>query len=168
MGQQQFKETPQEIEIGLVDEASPTFQHGYNQLDDTSLQTTAVTHPSDWESLKQQILNQPYAGLDKLATGAVFGAFSGYAARCALKTTALLLGAGFVSLQVLQYYGYLTVHWSTVQAQIHQTLDLNRDGQVDSQDLDIAKQHLMRMLTMGLPSVTGFGTGFLFGFRGKF
>lgn len=44
-------------------------------------------------------------------------------------------------------------------------MDLNKDGQVNSEDAKIAYENAMDILQQGLPAGGGFGTGFIAGVR---
>lgn len=137
----------------------------------------SVRSLDEWMSLNSRMFGDPLGGLDKsmkkfptsaqFATGTIFGICSGFAARKAFRVGAVVVGAGFMSLQLLQYYGYITIEWKTIEQELLSRLDLNKDGRVDERDLEIAKQRFMKALTWGLPCAGGFTTGFLIGFRGR-
>eukprot|EP00922_Rhytidocystis_sp_ex-Travisia-forbesii_P063080 GHVS01093886.1.p1 GENE.GHVS01093886.1~~GHVS01093886.1.p1 ORF type:complete len:161 (-),score=36.03 GHVS01093886.1:550-1032(-) len=120
---------------------------------------------ADLMALNDKQFGSPTLEADKFTAGAVFGFASGMATRQALKITAVLCGMGFMSLQMLSYYGYVHVNWQRVQTDVQNVLDVNKDGEIDQQDFYIMKQKLFHVLTWGMPSAAGFGTGFFLGMR---
>ncbi len=64
----------------------------------------------------------PYLAL-QLTLGGVAGFASGYALKKVGKVLALLVGMLFISIQVLAYYGFVSVDWPQVQSVIDPLLD---------------------------------------------
>eukprot|EP01053_Blabericola_migrator_P010381 Blabericola_migrator_1__10380@NODE_585_length_7468_cov_222_283070_g432_i0_p4_GENE_NODE_585_length_7468_cov_222_283070_g432_i0NODE_585_length_7468_cov_222_283070_g432_i0_p4_ORF_typecomplete_len178_score21_26FUN14/PF04930_15/1_9e22Dockerin_1/PF00404_18/0_0082EFhand_5/PF13202_6/5_9e03EFhand_5/PF13202_6/0_14_NODE_585_length_7468_cov_222_283070_g432_i05451078 len=121
----------------------------------------------DMLDLNKQEFGSFFGGTEHFATGAIFGYCSGFAIRKASRKMAFFCGLSFMGLQYLNYRGYVSVRWQNVFSNVESKLDLNNDGKVDDKDFQIAKRRVMEILTFGLPSTVGFGTGFAFGWRGK-
>lgn len=119
----------------------------------------------DFMALNQKDFGASLLGVDKFCASTLFGYCSGYAMRSAMKAGALACGVGFISLQALNYYGYIDVKWGKIQKEFENQLDLNKDGKVDAQDIAHLRDATLRMLTWGLPSAAGFGVGFFIGLK---
>eukprot|EP00922_Rhytidocystis_sp_ex-Travisia-forbesii_P055439 GHVS01082088.1.p1 GENE.GHVS01082088.1~~GHVS01082088.1.p1 ORF type:complete len:192 (-),score=88.85 GHVS01082088.1:218-727(-) len=143
----------------------PSLSSVQNMLSGYFSQLSAVRSVADLMELNDKQFGTPTLQADKFTAGAVFGFASGMAARQALKVTAILCGMGFMSLQMLSYYGYVHVNWRRVESDVQNALDLNRDGQIDAEDFHLLKDKFMKVVTWGLPSAAGFGTGFVLGLR---
>eukprot|EP00922_Rhytidocystis_sp_ex-Travisia-forbesii_P063937 GHVS01095085.1.p1 GENE.GHVS01095085.1~~GHVS01095085.1.p1 ORF type:complete len:157 (-),score=38.15 GHVS01095085.1:393-863(-) len=128
-------------------------------------QVTSVRSVGEWMELNQRQFGSPTLQAEKFSSGALFGFASGMAARQALKVTAVLCGMGFMSLQMLSYYGYVHIDWRRVEEDVQNAFDINKDGQVDHKDFQMLKQKLLHVLTWGMPSAAGFGTGFVLGLK---
>lgn len=100
------------------------------------------------------LLAGPLAGL---GFGGVAGAVVGYAAKKATKLLAILLGVLFILVQLLAYYGYITVNWAAVQA--------GAEAIWTSQDGRTLADRLWDILTANLPFGGGFVAGFALGFK---
>lgn len=113
-------------------------------------------------------------------TDVSYGFFAGYFSGLALKKVGRLasvtLGAGFLALQTLAYYGYIDVHHEKLQKQVEGILDRNNDGVVDADDLKAVLLDAKRVAGFGLEndegnnkkliaSGGGFGMGFWGGLR---
>ena len=70
-----------------------------------------------------------------------------------------------MSLQTLNYYGYINVDHSTIQKDVTDLFDLNKDGKVDSEDGQIGLEKVMEVLQYNLPAGGGFAAGFYGGIR---
>jgi len=53
--------------------------------------------------------------LGQIGLGAIIGYSAGYATQKAVKILLVILGLLFVSIQILAYYGFVDVHWGTIQ-----------------------------------------------------
>jgi uncharacterized membrane protein (Fun14 family) len=74
-------------------------------------------------------------------------------------------GLGFVTLQALQYTGYVQVDHRRVREDFMKRLDFNEDGVVDQRDARHAYQKVVSVLQFGLPAGSGFAAGFVGGLR---
>lgn len=101
----------------------------------------------------------------QLSYGFMSGFCSGYALKKAGKMAAIVLGGGFMALQTLAYSGYVEVDHGKLKKDIEGMMDLNKDGKVDTEDLNKASEDIMEVLSFGLPAGAGFGAGFIFGLR---
>ena len=111
-------------------------------------------------------------GLPSLSGAGVMGGLLGYtcgkAANVAAQGVAVGVGCVAAAATLLSKLGYITVHYTKVEADIKKLLDLNKDGQVDSGDYDFASAKIVKFMTdNGLGSASGFAAGFYAGFTGK-
>lgn len=63
------------------------------------------------------------------------------------QVAATILGVGFVTLQTLQYYGYIEISHDKFKSKVEDALDLNKDGKVDKSDVQASFDRLMGVLT---------------------
>lgn len=77
----------------------------------------------------------------------------------------IISGLGFISLQTLNYYGYVKVDHGQLERDFNDMLDLNKDGKVDAEDGKIVFNKIMKVLEFNLPAGGGFAAGFVGGLR---
>jgi len=82
--------------------------------------------------------------------GGLFGFCSGYAMKTISKAAAVLVGIGFMGVQFLSSAGYIHPDWKKVEEDVIAKLDQNGDGKLDLADAKIAKDKLIRRLTVRL------------------
>ena len=92
------------------------------------------------------------------------GCVTGYATKSAAKLVALVLGLGFIGIQVAQYQGWISIDWADVEEKIVETVDQDMDGKFTVKDLEIIWQRAKRILIKHVPKSTAFLSGFLLGF----
>lgn len=63
------------------------------------------------------------------------------------QAAATVLGIGFVTLQTLQYYGYVEVSHDKFKVTVEDMLDMNNDGKVDQSDTKQMFNKLMGVLS---------------------
>ncbi len=68
------------------------------------------------------------------------GYCSGYSLKKASRVVAFVLGTFFISVQALSYNGYVKINMDKFGQDVDKMLDLNKDGKVDSKDLEAAYQ----------------------------
>ncbi|KAJ1620094.1 FUN14 family-domain-containing protein [Pavlovales sp. CCMP2436] len=97
------------------------------------------------------------------------GAFAGYAAGFVLKRAAQVViftvGCLFVGMQVMANHGYVTVHWDRIELAWKSQFDTNHDGKIDSDDMNMQYEQVVKVLESGVPGAGGFTAGFLLGLR---
>jgi len=76
-----------------------------------------------------------------------------------------VFGLGFITLQTLSYSGYIQLNHEKVKEDIENIMDLNGDGKVDSEDANLVKDKIMKVLGYNMPAGGGFASGFFGGFR---
>lgn len=103
--------------------------------------------------------------LGQLTYGSVLGGCAGYAAKKMTRTAALAIGGTFLFLQALAWQGYIFVDWQKIQGDVVSKLDQDGDGDFDGDDVRIIIQNLWGFVKFQIPSYTGFGSGFLAGFK---
>ncbi len=101
-----------------------------------------------------QVLAGPLAGL---GFGGIAGAIVGYTAKKIAKLAAIFLGIVFITLQVLAYYGFVTVNWTAVETTAV-------DAWTDQQGQTLAAR-AWHVIAANLPFGGGFLGGFLIGFK---
>lgn len=89
--------------------------------------------------------------------GSVAGLIVGYTAKKATKLAALILGAIFIVLQLLVYFGVVEVRWEIVQTTAETVWQ-------DAEGVTLADR-AWDMLTANLPFGAGFAAGFAIGFK---
>lgn len=76
-----------------------------------------------------------------------------------------LTGAGFAIMQTLQYSGYIEVDHGKLRKDVESMFDLDKDGDVDKDDANMAYAKVLSVLQYNMPAGGGFGAGFLGGLR---
>eukprot|EP00808_Paulinella_micropora_P003221 g63200.t1 len=163
---------PSEISC-FVFTGAPAGQHGWliTFREQNSFQTSRIQRP-DRNIGAVKMSDEKKSPLDQVAKGAAFGTAvgfcSGYALKTVGKSVAVLVGMGFIALQLAQAQGYISVDWGKVERGVTSTLDQDGDGQLTPEDLRIAKEKMVRNLSIGLPSQgAGFAVGFYMGMKMK-
>lgn len=100
-----------------------------------------------------------------LSYGFVAGYCSGFAAKKAGKVLAAVLGSVYIGLQCLAFNGFIDINHSKIGESFENMADLNKDGKVDAEDLKIAKEKGMQILSYGVAASSGFATGVALGLR---
>jgi len=90
----------------------------------------------------------------------IAGAAVGAAVKAAVKMSLAIAGGAFLFLKLLESQGMVTVNYKTLQKKIIAVLDQNGDGTLDSKDLEAAHKKFLASASVGLPSASGFATGF--------
>ncbi len=98
---------------------------------------------------------QPFIG--QLTFGGLAGFATGYALKKIGKVLAVILGIGFLSLQLLAYAGYIQIDWTRIQQDVDPLLDQAR--------LQGLWNQLLEVLTFNLPFAGGFTAGFVLGLK---
>jgi FUN14 domain-containing protein 1 len=75
------------------------------------------------------------------------------------------LGMGFVTLQTLQYSGYIQVDHRKLRTDVEKMLDLDKDGTIDHKDATVVYNKLLTILQYNMPGGGGFVAGFVGGLR---
>lgn len=97
----------------------------------------------------------PY--LQQLSFGALAGFAAGYALKKIGKLAALVLGLLFVAIQILAYYGFVTIDWLEVQNRVNPYLE--------SESLNRLWQGLVNVLTYNITFAAAFVPALIFGLR---
>ncbi len=95
--------------------------------------------------------------LPGLGFGGVAGVTVGYTAKKLTKLAAILLGVLFIIVQLLAYFGFITVNWGTVE-ETAQHVWRGPEGAT-------LAEHAWQVLTANLPFAGGFAAGFTIGFK---
>lgn len=97
----------------------------------------------------------PY--LQQVSFGAVAGFAAGYALKKIGKIVALAVGILFICIQLLAYYGFVTVDWLQVQERVNPFFE--------SESLNRSWQGLVNILTYNITFAAAFIPGFIVGLR---
>jgi uncharacterized membrane protein (Fun14 family) len=97
----------------------------------------------------------PY--LQQLSFGGIAGFVAGYALKKVGKMVALALGLLFVILQVLAYYGFVSINWIEVQNRVNPVLE--------TESLNNLWQNLLNILTHNIIFGAAFIPGLVLGLR---
>ena len=97
----------------------------------------------------------PY--LQQVSFGLLAGFAAGYALKKVGKLLAVALGLLFIALQILAYYGFVTVNWAEVQEQV--------DPLLEASALNRLWQGLIDILTYNLTFAVSFIPGLVFGLK---
>lgn len=95
--------------------------------------------------------------VEQLAFGAVAGFVAGYAVKKVGKFVALGLGLLFIAVQLLAWWGVISVNWSLVQESV--------DPLLRSESLDRGWRGLVGVLTYNIPFAAAFVPAFILGIR---
>lgn len=110
----------------------------------------------------------------QLSVGGVAGYATGYAFKKLGKVVLFTGGLSFVALQVLSHYGryfpkasltcmaldILHINWKHVESTLTNTVDVDKDGQVNDKDLEVILHQTLNFLTKNMG---GAGAGFASG-----
>jgi uncharacterized membrane protein (Fun14 family) len=97
----------------------------------------------------------PY--LQQLGFGGIAGFLAGYALKKVGRIVAFVIGIIFVVLQVLAYYGFVSVNWIQIQESVDPLLETN--------NLNAFWQSLINILTHNFVAAAAFVPGFILGLR---
>ena len=97
----------------------------------------------------------PY--IQQLGFGGIAGFVVGYALKKVGKIVAIALGILFVILQVLAYYGFVSINWIQVQKSVDPLLETNT--------LQAMWQGLINILTYNFVAAVAFIPGLILGLR---
>jgi len=95
--------------------------------------------------------------LQQLSFGAVAGFLAGYALKKVGKFVAIIVGLLFVAVQLLAYFGFVTVNWNEVQGRVDPLLETN--------SLESAWQSLLAVLTYNITFAVAFVPALILGLR---
>lgn len=112
------------------------------------LESATSTLP-DLESLA------PYLG--QISFGALAGFAAGYALKKVGKLLALAIGLLFIAIQVLAYFGFLSVNWNQVQATV--------DPLLEADSLNQGWHTLVSVLTINVPFALAFVPSLIIGLK---
>lgn len=97
----------------------------------------------------------PY--LQQITFGAVAGFVAGYALKKVGKVMAIVVGLLFVTIQILSYYGLITVNWGEVQGRV--------DPLLEPSSLDRAWRSLVGLLTYNITFAAAFVPALVLGLK---
>jgi len=95
--------------------------------------------------------------VEQLGFGAVAGFAAGFALKKVGKLVAIAVGLLFVIVQVLAYYGYISINWGTVQSSV--------DPMFTPSALGAAWKTVLSVLTYNLAFAAAFVPSFVLGLK---
>ncbi|KAG0038672.1 hypothetical protein BGZ82_011251 [Podila clonocystis] len=108
---------------------------------------------------------EPLINSKELTFGAAMGLCSGYLFKKLGKMMMLVVGLGFVWLQLLASSGYIQVNWVKVEHKFKQQFDLDNDGKVTMNDAKHGFRAIIELLTRNFQFKSTFAGGFFLGFK---
>ncbi|KAA8495993.1 FUN14 domain-containing protein 1 [Porphyridium purpureum] len=124
--------------------------------------------PSDGKFDFSQLVDpdQLVPNAESIGFGTVCGFASGFFAKKVGQVAVLTAGGLFTLFQVAAYYDIITINWDKLQGGVMGTLDLDKDGDFDHDDMKLGVQKAIAILSNHMPATTtGFGAGFLLGLK---
>ncbi|KAF8985281.1 hypothetical protein BGZ52_011130 [Haplosporangium bisporale] len=112
-----------------------------------------------------QTEREPLINSKELTFGAAMGLCSGYLFKKLGKMMMLVVGLGFVWLQLLASSGYIQVNWVKVEHKFKQQFDLDNDGKVTMNDAKHGFRAIIELLTRNFQFKSTFAGGFFLGFK---
>ncbi len=103
--------------------------------------------------------------LQEAGIGGAAGLVTGLATKKIGEWVAVVLGTGFITLQALNYTGYVKVNWDKAKKDAIKAMDADGDGRFTIKDVKAYWKRFQHVMTFGLPSSAGFGMGFLIGLQ---
>jgi len=104
----------------------------------------------------------PY--VEKIGFGGFMGMCTGIALKRIGKGIAVVIGVGFLALQGLSYYGYVTIDYNKARDDVIKMVDVDGDGKLTSNDFVVFWNEFKRIMTHQLPGYAGFASGVFVGF----
>ncbi|KAF9177968.1 hypothetical protein BGZ51_008234 [Haplosporangium sp. Z 767] len=108
---------------------------------------------------------EPIINTRELTFGTLMGLCSGYLFKKIGKMMMLVIGLGFVSLQLLTNSGYIHVNWGLIESRFKEKFDLDKDGKVTMNDARHGFRGLILLLTRNFQFKSTFVSGFVLGFK---
>lgn len=100
-----------------------------------------------------------------ISYGFICGYSSGYALKKVGKVAGILFGLGFITLQSLQYTGYIEIDHNQLKKDVEKALDLDKHGTLNGSDAKVGFDKILEVLQYNVPGTGGFVAGFLGGLR---
>ena len=111
----------------------------------------------------EQVIEKSKPILANIGMGGIVGFTSGIALKKIGKALAVVIGTGFIGLQLASVMGFVDVKWDHVAQSAKTKMDANQDGILDTEDVKEWWKRLKKLLTYKIPSAGGFTVGFLYG-----
>jgi len=122
----------------------------------------------EWmHTMQEKLVENAIPLSQEVGFSVVAGYASGLALRFAGKVAAVTVGGAFVFLQSLAYSGYINVDWVKVEHEYRALMDLDGDGKVTTNDVQLMMHKLQSVLLFNLPSGAGFTGGLYYGMGGS-
>lgn len=130
----------------------------------------AVTSNVDLDTLAASMGTHVQHAIDSgvpthISYGFICGYSSGYALKKVGKVAGIVFGLGFITLQSLQYSGYIEIDHTQLKKDVERALDLDKNGKLDGSDGKVGLDKVLQVLQYNVPGTGGFVAGFLGGLR---
>jgi uncharacterized membrane protein (Fun14 family) len=103
--------------------------------------------------------------IQQIGFGMCLGAASGATFKRWSRDVMYGVGVGFIFLQTLSHYGFISIHWNAIKDKTEKVLDVNGDGKFDADDVKVYLKRLLSFLQKGVPDSVGFTAGFYAGIQ---
>ena len=118
------------------------------------------------DDVVSQALEKAGPAFANLSFGGLMGFCSGMALKKIGRAMAIVIGTGFVALQLAVSSGYIEgVNYTKIRDDCAKTLDINKDGKLDEKDAKEWWEIFKNVMVHKLPSAGGFSLGFLYGVK---
>jgi len=97
--------------------------------------------------------------------GFMMGYSAGFCVKKVSKVLSFAVGVAFILVQSLSFAGYIDVNYGQIEDDVKTILDLNHDGKVDIEDVNVAFSKFKDIISWGMPSGGGFSAGLALGLR---
>lgn len=101
----------------------------------------------------------------EITFGAVMGFCSGFLFKKLGKAMMIVIGLGFVWMQLLSTSGYIQVNWGLIERRFKAVFDVDGDGKVTMNDAKHGFRWLLDLLTKNFQFKASYVSGYILGFR---
>ncbi|KAG0247000.1 hypothetical protein BGX31_000030 [Mortierella sp. GBA43] len=115
--------------------------------------------------LNASLEKEPLINTKELTFGMVMGLCSGYLFKKLGRMMMIVVGLGFVWMQLLSSSGYIQVNWPLIERRFKETFDLDKDGKVTMNDARHGFRLLLELLTKNFQFKATYVGGYIMGFR---
>ncbi|KAF9363750.1 FUN14 domain-containing protein 1 [Mortierella sp. NVP85] len=127
----------------------------------------ATNRPGAYSSpeLDDLLEKEPIFKTKELTFGMMMGLCSGYLFKKLGKLMMLVVGFGFVWLQLLAGSGYIQINWPLIERRFKETFDADGDGKITLNDARYGFRWLMELLTKNFQFKATYVSGYVLGFH---
>jgi uncharacterized membrane protein (Fun14 family) len=153
-------------EMGWDDGWREVVSHHVCKIKRVKMNDEKPTKTSPNDSVHSSILNSTDpVGPQEIGFATILGASAGFATKKVIKTGGVVLGLGFISLQLLARADLIKVNWEKIEKSVVGKIDQDGDGKLTHNDIKVGALKLIHNISTDLPSTAGFAAAFFLGFR---